>query len=167
MQKVQVVPRHGMLGDVACLLVERLKIGKPGDTVTDEELSEICGRDTQNGGKGYQSLRTAINYVSQHYQVIWSRVYGGHQLKCMDSDERVALTRSGLKSIKRKATRTANIVASIDTSKLEPDQAKETNALAAQLGCITLFASTSTTKKLETIETPKVITLNDVIGAFK
>lgn len=167
MDEVKVVPRHGMLGNVACLLVERLKDGKPGDIATDEDLSRVCGRDTRLGGKGYQSLRTAVGYVAKHYQVVWGRVTGEGHLKCLDASERVALTRSGLKSIRRKAGRTTHIVAAVDTTQLEPGQAKETTALAAQLGFIASFAGSQATKRLEEVETPKTPTLTDMLGAFK
>lgn len=146
--EVQSVPRHGQLGTTACQLVELLKSGKPGDTISDDTLSRACGRDTSPGGKAYPNLNTAIRYCEANFGVIWQRVPKSGMLKVLDAAETTEVGASGVKAISRKSKRVNRQLATVDTSELSDDQKSRLYAMRSQVGMFELFADSKTTKQL-------------------
>ena len=71
------------------ILLRKLKDGKPGDALTDAELSDLCGFDTcpQNHGKGYSNLLTAQGQCESQYGICWQRVTGEGHIRCLASKE--------------------------------------------------------------------------------
>ena len=87
-------------------LIELLKKGTIGDTLTDEQLTKACGQDTRVGQKGYPYLRSATNNVLNNPPyLVWQRVTGAGIIKCLGPTEVAgvadATRRSTLKREKR------------------------------------------------------------------
>jgi hypothetical protein len=49
------------------LLIEKMRVGRMGDVLSDEELTGVCGHATSVGGAGYGYLQTALDPV----RVLW------------------------------------------------------------------------------------------------
>lgn len=167
MDNVRRIPQHGNLRSATTLeLVELLKDGKPGDIINDDEVVRLIGKGIAVGESAYQPFHTANRYVVEHFKVFWKRVPGKRCIKCYEAAEMLGETKAGLKSIRRKARRTATLSASIDRSKLSPEESKEALSLTAQLGCVAAFATSNVTKKLDVADTPIVPDVNAIAKLF-
>lgn len=145
---VDKIPRHGQLGVTACLLVEAMKEGKPGQTLTDEALTAFCGKDTSPGMVGYSSLVKAIHYVTQHFGIVWKRVPKAGCIKVLDAHETAEDVSSDMTCIRRKTRRTIRKAAATKLADLTQEERTQMLATSAQLGAIALMADSGTTKKL-------------------
>lgn len=130
-------------------LIERLKIGKPGDTVTYEELAAVIGRSVKSSTPGYAPLsRARWNCIREH-QVVWEPLADHTGLKCINDAELLAQGSHALTHIRRKARR-----ANVKLSAAKPD--KLTNDERVTLaGLLTLNAaimSAASEKSLKRIE---------------
>lgn len=153
----QTVPRHGQLGPTACLLVEKLKDGKPGDSLTAEQLSQVCGYQVSPGEKAYASLASAIRYCIREFAVHWVWMRGQNRIQCLTSTETAEGTASGLQSIRRKAKREAEKASTAKLFELDEESRQKLLTASAVLGGISLFTDKKTIKKLEsngTCDTP-------------
>ena len=167
MDSAKVIPRYGRLGPLACEIVEMIKGGKPGDIISDDfAFQTLGGRGIDPEGSAYQAFNVARRYVLDNHQIYWKRLPGEHCIKCYDSREMLGETKAGLKSICRKARRTATLSMSIDLDKLTPEESKEALALSSQLGCIAAFATSAVTKKLDVADTPIVPDVNAIAKLF-
>lgn len=149
--ETQSVNRYGNCGILTCQIIERLKDGTPGDTITDEDMLAVTGgKATDPDGPAYQNVLNAIDYVRTHFGRTWKRVPKTNAIKCLEPSEIVAVGRTGLRLVRRTARRATRSLASIDVNALESGERTEAAALAAQLGTLVVFADAGTTKKLET-----------------
>ena len=164
---IQRIPRYGNCGVTACLLIEKLKDGKPGDVLTDEELRAICEKNTTPGGNGYTSLMSAINYCIANHGVRWKRIAKANAIRVSDSEDLVVESGSDLQSIKRKARRSKQKIAIIDPSELDESSVQRLYARSAQVGAIEVFSQKATTKKLEVRNDGEVPSLNKVLELFE
>lgn len=167
MSEVKSVPRHGNLGVEACLLVEALKDGKPGEVKTDEELTKICGRDTRPQKPGYASLGSAIRYLIKHHGIRWRRIPKANAIHVCNASELESESGSDLDSIRRKTRRTKEKIAIIKRDELNDEQKQRLFAREAQIGVIELASDRGTTKKLEVRSNHAVPNLEGVLSLFK
>ncbi len=145
-QRIPAVPGMALATEK---LIERLKAGRVGEVVTDEELTRVAGKNTRPNGDGYANLQSAIGYVSRRHQVVWSRQRGACAIKCLSADEIVTAGESDLETVHRRSKRAVlrlNIASSVET-----DAAKlpRLHALLAQHGTLAAFSRHDTLKKLE------------------
>lgn len=145
----QTVPRHGQLGPTACLLVEKLKDGKPGESLTAEQLSQVCGRQVSPGEKGNQSLKSAIDYCLDEFNVNWVWIRGEERIQCLTATETAENIPRKIKSIRRKAEKEAKKAATVKLSELDDASRQKLLVNSALLGGIILFTDKKTIKKLE------------------
>lgn len=167
MQSTEQIPRHGQLGPSACLLVEALKGGKPGDTKTDEALTKIAGKDTSPNGDGYQALTKAINHITQHFGIVWKRVPKAGCIKVLDAHETVEEVNSDMTCLRRKTKKTLRKASTTKLDQLTTEERSQVLATSAQLGAISLMADSGTTKKLvarKTENTPDVKKIVELFG---
>lgn len=162
------IPAVGRLGVTSAALVELLRKGKPGDMLTDEQLTAACGKPTQTGGDGYQSLQRAIQHVRSNHSLVWQRIPKANAIRCLNADETVVAVGSDLKSIRRKTRRTVAKLETVDVAQIEnPENKTKATVLAAMFGAIQVVASGATAKKLEVradgIKTPSAA---EVLGMF-
>lgn len=139
-------------------LIDRIKDGKAGDVLTDEELSRLCGRNTCVGGDGYGYLNSAINHVLKQYGIVWKRERGANAIKCLEPEEIISTSEQDRKHIHRVGRRTVRRLGTVDIEQLPPTARKAHSLQFAQMATIAAFSSKNTQKKLEVRE--KVEPLN-------
>jgi hypothetical protein len=93
------------------LLIAKLKGGTTGDELTDDELKEVCGRNTSVGESGYSYLQTAIRYCERRCGVVWRRVVKAGRIRCCSSTDRIELS-SNIRDRQRKMSRRALVILS-------------------------------------------------------
>jgi len=123
-------------------------ISEPGKKVTDEELKQVIGESCAPGGRGYGYLASASRYILKTKRMIWSRVRQGGAIVCLNDDEKVTHCERERKIIHRRAKRTVQKLATVDTSKLTDARKTEHLALSAGMSTLAVMSSGGTTKKL-------------------
>lgn len=166
MTDAKAIPRHGNLGPDACILVEKLKDGKPGDIVSDEELTKLCGKPTEPHGIGYPALMSAIRYTVNTFGVRWKRIRGEKAISVLKPSERVEEEYKSLGSIRRATRRTLRMASTVDTKELDEAQKTRHFAVMAQYGAIELMAKPQTTQAIESKQTYSVPNLTHVLELF-
>lgn len=160
------IPRHGLCGPFVCHLIEQLKDGKPGDTVTAEHLNARCKAAGFSmevwSHKGLAALRTARRYVCRHFKRVWEIVPGTLTLKCLEASEALESVRGDLKSVARKATRVGTKGRTIDVEKLG-GQSSTLRAVMAQVDTIACVASAAATRAIETRPTAAPLDLKALV----
>ncbi len=129
-------------------LIEKMRDGQPGDTFTDEELTEASNYDTRVGGKGYGYLQSAIRRCENQHGITWKRVLGGNCIRCLDNEGLMSLADSKRKHLRRVSKRTCRQLATADVTQMGRDEKTEYLASVAQFGTLAQFAGAATTKKL-------------------
>lgn len=151
--QTQELPRVRHIPDAALetmKLAERLRVGKPGDEATDQELTMLIGKSTAVGGEGYGYLSSAIKHVEREHGIVWRRVRKEDKIRCLNASECVDTAGWHRRCIGRAAKRAGKLV-SIAASRGDelPEAERPTaRALAAQLGAIHMFAKPNTTRKI-------------------
>lgn len=112
------------------LLVDKLRFGRPGDVMTDEELFSACGKHTAPGEPGYPNLSAAIKHVRRNHGIVWQRVCHEGKIKCLSSEERLV----AVESIHRQASRLAQRAREVSPAPggLEGDERRRCLALIAK-----------------------------------
>lgn len=129
-------------------LIERMRHGKIGDELTDEELSRIAGCPVGVGKEGYSYLLSARNYCHKE-GVFWQRVRNGQKIKCLDDLERLDANDSDKQRARKALKRTVLRAASINRDNLNTDEQRRLDAQAIQASNMLLFSDASTTKQIE------------------
>ena len=166
--ETKTIPAVGRLGVTAAALVEALRQGKPGDTYTDEQLQEICGKATGAGDPGYGALCSAINHVRNNNGRVWQRIRSAGAIRCLDADETVVNVGSDMRSLRTRARRAASKLQTVDTAKIkDPENKTRAMVLGAMFGAIRTVSSTTTLKSLgvrtQQLQTPSAA---DVLAMF-
>lgn len=149
MQETKTVPRHGHLGPTACLLVETLKRGKPGDSLSADQLTEACGHGVSPGEKAYASLGSAIRYCESEFGVNWMWIRGEERVQCLNSVEIAEVATSGLRGVRNKAKREVTKASNAKLSELDDASRQKLLTASAVLGGVVLFTDKKSIKKLE------------------
>lgn len=148
-------------------LIDRLKTGTPGDVITDEDLTSVCGKDTRPNGKGYSSLQTAIRYCEREHNVVWRRIKGADCIKCLEWSERLEQDNKYRRHIHRTAKRSVRVVNSIDTSELKPSDQREVNIRTAQMMTLASMSSADMRKKLEARDIQEPLDMPKLLEAMR
>ena len=133
-------------------LVAYLSMGKPGDVLTDEQLTERCGKNTRVSGDGYSYLLTAIRYVQRHHELAWFRIRGSNAIKGGNADEILEHSESGVSGIRRRSKKIMTQIGIARTGELDDAGMTKANVIAAQVGTMLLMTKRKTCKKLENME---------------
>jgi hypothetical protein len=129
-------------------LIERLKTMKPGDAVSDAELTTVAGASTAVGGDAYANLMSACRYVLRHEGIVLERVVGAHVIKCLNGPETVTSVERGRERIGRRVRREVSKLRVVDVSQLPAGEKTTALVLRAQLGALSTYSSAGTAKKL-------------------
>lgn len=146
------------------LLIEKLKSGTPGDEKTDRQLLDICGLDTSVGGPAYGYLMSAIDYLRNHHNVIWSRMRRENKIRCLTPEEGLLAGQNDLSRSRRFAKRGSRKVAAV-YDRLDAKDRPRAMAVMAQANTIMFLGRADTTKKLEA-STPKNPGHGEVLKLF-
>lgn len=137
-------------------LIDALKGGSPSDTLTDEQLKELCGKDCSVDGDGYAYLGSAIRHVLRNHGVVWKRIVGAGLIKCLDTGEIVEVAKGARRHTYKHEKRTLCKLAVAADGATE-QQRPEVMLQLAQHGTLAHMSSSGMTKKLEArevVETP-------------
>lgn len=132
------------------LLVQRMKDGKPGDVITDEELTKTCGHDTRSGKRGYGFLGTAIKKCLADHRIVWKRTRGAWCIKCLGHAEIISGVESDTKKIHRTAKTATVKLNTVPAAELAPLERTQYFARLAHMGSLAMFTKKETFKKIET-----------------
>lgn len=150
-------------------LIEKLKEGKPGDVLTDDELREVCGKNTRVGCEGYANLWSAIRHCDREHGVAWSRVRGAWCIKCLGATELQDEDDASNKSIHRKTKRDLRRlkIATTHTNGMDDAGRTQLNLRIAQKATMLMFSSSQTRKKLDARNITKPLDMNRLLDAWK
>ena len=154
-QQKQTVVLGGMR-QATVKLIEKLKTGKPGDTATDAELTEACGKstrpcepDTKLPGEGYAYLLSAIRYCEREYGVVWRRVHGEEHIQVLNNAGKLGLASSHRKHVHRMAKRTMRVLGSVVPSELDDEAKRDFLSMSAMHGALATLTTSKAVKKLK------------------
>lgn len=150
----------------AAKLIERLKTGKPGDVITDEELRELTKLDCSPSGKGYSCLQTAIRHCERNHGVVWRREAKAGAIKCLDPSEVAEVANGYRRHIGRVSRRAVGVLNTINPNQLPESERPSVHATLAQLGAITMFAGGDMQKKLVARNIAQPPELGKLLEAF-
>ena len=111
---------HQSLSIVTSRLINRLKDGKIGDMITDEELSKVAGVEITSTSKNAANLRSAIRNVQREYRLVWKRQFRAGYIKCCDALEVTNHCGKSIEQVARKSRYTVKTLLCADATKLEP-----------------------------------------------
>ena len=147
-QVVTRFPSHG--GSPArSKLIELLKAGNIGDSLTDAQLQACCGMATAPNERGYPALQGAIRYVYRWHTLVWERVPKEGRILCLDPNGimgSVDRTADHVRKVSRRATQKIKTIALEAVP--EADRSKFLSRLS-QHATIAMFAKPTTQKKIE------------------
>jgi len=153
-------------GPESSLLIQRMKGGKPGDLLSDEELQKVSGRDCSPGGSGYGCLQTAIRHCERE-GVVWLRIPGSKQVKCLEPGEVLSCGTQTLRHINKQSKRATLRLGSMDDEALSADERRRRNALITQAGALAFFTRTSTVKLIEKRSVTATVDPSRMLEIFK
>jgi hypothetical protein len=149
------------------VLADRLKSGKPGDVVTDEELTSVCLKDTRVDGDGYNNLLSAMRYCEKTQGVVWQRVRGENRLECQNDEGKYHAGRSRLSSARRFARTASRVLLLTDIDSLPEDDRPKARAAAAVAGMMSAVSRPSAVKQLADMGASEVPAQKALLDIFR
>jgi len=157
------------------LLIERLKQGKPGDSLTDAELTALCGKDTravcQDGtrkaGDGYGYLQTAMRHCLREYGILWRRVVGEGRVECIPNEAKVEVANAVRRHMHRQSKYAMRVLGSVDTAALNHDQRREHLIATAIQGTLLQASAPTTVKRLAQNNNPQPLDMHKLLAAMR
>lgn len=129
-------------------LVAAMKTGKSTDVLTDEQLTEISGKNCRPGGDGYGYLQSAIRICERDYGVVWQRVRGADCIKCQTAEGVVEMSKAGIKSTYKRMRRSVRQLGTVSVGELSDDSRQAYYTQLCHAGTLANCASSSFRKKL-------------------
>lgn len=148
------------------LLEQRLLKMEPGEFVSYDDLTAVCGVDVR--GAGYPLLASARKAAGRALSTIFDAVRG-EGIKRLEEDEKVAAV-SRLVSRGRKTIRKAgDLSCRVDYDAISDDKRRELNGLRGAIVASIEFIKPTAIKKISEIATasPVIPTQEDIMAAFK
>jgi hypothetical protein len=130
-------------------LIEKIKDGKPGDVLSDADLTAACGRPTEPEGSGYANLMSAISYVRRMHGVVWERVRAERCIKCLNPKEILSTADASAGKIRRESMKSVQKLRTIVLDNLEESERPAVLSRMAQHGTLAQFAKADSRKKFE------------------
>lgn len=155
------------------LLINRLKEGRPGDELTDEELEKICGQSTRPGtrttpaGPSYGHLKTAIKRCIASHGITWDRVNGEHLIRCLGSVGVMEKAKGAIKSVQRKSRATTMMMGMTQLNGMDETKRAEFSAVAALVGSVALFTTPQARKRLQDKGVQKPLDMAKMLEAMQ
>ncbi len=147
-------------------LIDALKTGKPGDTYTDEQLQQICDKDTRVTGDGYSYLGSAIRHCRNNHGVVWERVKGAGCIKCLNWEEVGESVDGDRRRIHRRAKVSCKKIATVDLAVVPEAGRVAFLAKAAHVGTLAAISDKGSQKKLEARKVTEPLDLKKLLEAM-
>lgn len=119
------------------------------ETLTDEEMTRECGKDTRVTGKGYSNLMRAINYVLREDGIHWARIRGANAIKRQAASETLTVAEATRKHIHRMSQSAMRKLSTVKPDDISEEERPEINAKIAHLSILSWMSSPGTKKKIE------------------
>lgn len=148
------------------LLIDLLAKGKPGDVITDAQLTAECGESCIVGGKAYTALLSAIRHCTMNKGVVWRRQRKEGSILCLKPLQIGDVVDTRRRAAARSMRRGLHELNAIDYETLPAEHKPALNAKAAQLATILYAADTSLGKKLEARRASEPINLKALLDAI-
>jgi len=129
-------------------LIMRLRGGKPGDVLTDAQLTEACGMDTSVNGPAYGYLQSAIRWCLNNHRIVWERQRGMSSLKCVEHAERMSVSDGLVRRSHRMIHRGKKVLASVEMDALDDTQKRELLVRQAHIGTLDMFTRKNAVTRL-------------------
>lgn len=136
-----------MLHPIRIVLAARLKEGKPGDILTDVELSGIAGFAVAPDTKGGRHLLGAMRDAEAE-GVVWQRVKNERQIVCQSGREILHRTLNDVKLIGRRSRRSSLRISSVNVDSLSAAEKPAAYGVSAAIGAIALIAKPETARRM-------------------
>jgi hypothetical protein len=150
LKRIMVPAGHSV---VTAKLIEVLqRPSKIGDVISDEDLTDACGRDTRTGQKGYNNLCRAINFVLNHNGLVWKRLRDADAIKRLSAPEIEDVAKRATTSIGRAARKNVTKLQCVPLDDVPETDRTRFTSLIAQHGAIAAFSKPDIRKKLEVRE---------------
>lgn len=138
-----------------------------GDTITDEELMAVCGKDTRSNRPGYGNLTTAIRRIRREDSIVWARVRGANALRRLDGNGIDNTLNASLKHIRKMGRTAVEKSGCVKASDLEGEELSSFLAKQAILGTMILMGRTQTIKQLAARKIDNAMLAPALLEAFK
>jgi len=142
----------GAIGPFTQRAIERLRLGRPGEVITDEEMSNVLGRDC-TAANGANNVRTAIRRVKLDHGVWWERIRGEGYWRCLDDREKVDSGERRVRLTARQARRIAAETTTIDVSRLDEQARLDFHLNQIQAGLMFTSGGSAMRKRLQKTKT--------------
>ena len=126
-----------------------LSEGKEGDILTDEQLTEKAGVNTAVQQKGYNYLLSAIKWTEKNKGIVWKRIPGAGAIECLKDRGKAILVHKRNDHIRKAASRTVRIAATVNTEKLDPQEKEEFTSEYIRATAVKHVGSNTTLKKIQ------------------
>lgn len=148
------------------LLIAQLQKVTEGEIVTYEALSQMIGRDVRKSA--YGCLGTAKKVLQRDYGIIFGVVVN-EGLKRLPPALVVADSERAVKHIRKTARAGVQKLATVDLSRLTPEEKTNFNVRASHLGVFVAMTESNAVKKLESevAKAQQSLPLAKTLEAFK
>lgn len=148
-------------------LINRLQEGKEGDEISNDDLTQLCGKPVDSNKAGGHNLDSAIRHVKSKYAIVWARVWGKRRIRCLDARGIVEQTRNKRKSVARQTRRQLRTMATVKRDALSPEDRKAFDTELTIIGSLSLFARGSTVKRIAEMEPTHPVDERKLLEMFK
>ena len=140
--------RHGMRYATSAA-IDKLKLGKPGDTLDREAMAIAIKESCELGTPGYGSVNTAIKHCETNYQIVWRWDRDLKAYKCLNSSESVRIGGQLMRRARTKAKRSLRVASSVDEKKLTNEERRDHSLNVLSAGLMVTAGSSSFQKKVK------------------
>lgn len=144
--------RHGMRYATSAA-IDKLKLGKPGDTITRDDMAKVVKESCELGTPGYGSVNTAIKHCETNYQVVWRWDRDLKAYKCLNNSESVRVGGQLMRRARTKAKRSLRVASSVDEKKLTDEERRDHSLNVLSAGLMVTAGSSSFQKRVESDRT--------------
>ncbi len=141
--------------------IERLQTGKPGDTVTADQMRDVIGMDCRSRDKGYSYVRSAIHHVESQHGIVWAWDRDGDQWKCLDTQSKAESVDGFIKQARRRIRAGLRRGKAVNEAELTDEQLREHRLRTAVVGTMDLFTSGGTRQRLESASKVGTLVITD------
>lgn len=128
--------------------IERLKTGTPGDTIDRSEMTNVIGRQCNQGSNGEANVRSAIQAVLREHNICWAWSKSDQAWRCLNDSEKVSLMATHRNKARKQSTKGLRVAVAVEQQNLKPDEKLTHGAMVAQFGVMQILGRSDTTKKL-------------------
>jgi hypothetical protein len=140
--------RHGLAFGTS-KAIDKMKVGKHGDTITRDEMSQITGESCELLSRGYSHVQSAIRRVEVEFGVVWRWHRELQAWYCLDDSERVKCAGGLNRVIAKRANRSLRVSATVDDANLSESDRRDHQLNIIASGIASMSVSSPFRKRLK------------------